>query len=234
MLSQQSDIQKCRELQFVECAARLLGQNWQAQPHERPDFIVSCDDASFAMEVTEIHLGPKNRKGSEKKKAEAANSKWLKSIRTEFDPNSEIPLNLKFLGSATDAARQSILTALRSEHFDQRPILHRLVTKFSEGKLWVTKEFHQNWGFLNDEAGWVSQDCTYLQEAISKKSSKINAYRIIHPDVRLLVVAERKFNSGKIFLENDSRVDLMGFNAVYFLSYPTQAFQILSLENLSP
>jgi hypothetical protein len=226
----QSGVQKRRELYFVDEAISLLQVNWQVEICEAPDFIVTCGDEKFALEVTEIQSGANTRKGSKEKQAESANTKWLESIRVEFDPDSQLPLDLKYLGKASDKAKHSLLEALRAERFAQRPILHLLETKlYDGGKVWALNAIVHRWQFMTDLVGWVSQDPVFLQDVIAKKSSKIARYRATHSDVRLLVVADRRVNSGKILLDAGICADLCGFNAVYFLSCPTMACEIHSI-----
>lgn len=40
------------------------------------------------------------------------------------------------------------------------------------------------------------------------------------PDIRLLLVADRICNSGKLMLDEGTALDVQGFQVVYFFSYP--------------
>jgi hypothetical protein len=76
---------------------------------------------------------------------------------------------------------------------------------------------------VNDRAGRVDRNPTDLiAKEIEKKSEKLPRYKECSglDDIRLLVVANRIMNSGKLSLEECPALDLRGFQVVYFLSYP--------------
>jgi 2-methylaconitate cis-trans-isomerase PrpF len=69
--------------------------------------------------------------------------------------------------------------------------------------------------------GWVGRDPVLaIEAALLSKKDKYTTYRAVAEDIRLLIVADRTQNSGKLVLEADTRLDITPFRAAYFLSYP--------------
>jgi hypothetical protein len=65
-----------------------------------------------------------------------------------------------------------------------------------------------------------------IANAIEDKSKELARYRSeIGDGVRLLLVADRIQNSGKMALGPDPMFDLCGFSVVYFYPYPEQAVE---------
>ena len=208
------------ERHFVEEAARLLGQKWQLESREEPDFMITSSSQEFALEVTQVFIGKTTKKGSQDRSAESKKADWLSAIRVEYAKHSAAALSLKYLGAATDSAGVEILKRLLAEQFDDKPILHQIEKSVADGKLWVTKGFRADWIFVADGVGWVSGDAEYVQQAILKKSANLQKYRAASHDVRLLVIADRTKNSGKLTIDDEFVPTLHGFDGVYFLSYP--------------
>ena len=76
---------------------------------------------------------------------------------------------------------------------------------------------------MNDRAGWEDRNpIDRITKAIGKKSEKLRRYKECTglDDIRLLVVANRIMNSGKLSLQEHPALDVRGFQVVYFLSYP--------------
>lgn len=200
--------------------ARKLGEEWTLKDHEAPDFLVTSRHSKFGLEVTECHVGPKGKGGSQRRAQESANQKWLAGIRAEVGLHCSAQLHLRYNGERSSRAREEILNAILLAHFDQRDDFDEVRHRFSGGSLWVYRSPFPAWTYLNDRVGWVSRDGSYLQREIEAKAKKLESYRKACPDVRLLVVADRIYNSGKLELADDFSPDLCGFNAVYFVSYP--------------
>ena len=79
-----------------------------------------------------------------------------------------------------------------------------------------------DWYFVEHRAGCVDfNPMPRIVEAVKKKSQQLEIYsRAAGSDIRLLVVANRIYNSGKVTLGEKSPLDTKGFRAVYFFSYP--------------
>lgn len=220
------DIERSHALQ----AAFKLGEEWTLEEREAPDFLVSTNEGKFGLEVTECFIGPKSKAGSKNRAQESANQRWLRAIRDEFEDCCAAQLHLRYLGHVSKRAAAELLAALLSAHFEQRADFDRVELRFDNGSVWAYKSPNPHWMLLKDRVGWVSQDGTYLQREIDAKSPKLNTYRQLCPDIRLLVVADRIYNSGKLELADGFRPDLRGFDAVYFFSYPMSVTPFYRVE----
>jgi hypothetical protein len=101
----------------------------------------------------------------------------------------------------------------------------KFVVDEGEAKLsvYVTRALRANWFCVNDRVGRVdSNPIDRIAEAIEDKAAKLPRYKKCTglDDIRLLVVANRIMNSGKLTLEKCPALDLRGFRIVYFFSYP--------------
>ena len=108
-----------------------------------------------------------------------------------------------------------------------KPFGHQDTIEVDEGKaklsVYVTRALQANWFCVNDRAGWVDRNpIDRIAKAIEDKAEKLPRYKKCTglDDIRLLVVANRIMNSGKLSLEECPALDFRGFQAVYFLSYP--------------
>ncbi len=123
----------------------------------------------------------------------------------------------------SDTNLERALTALVDRNFPERDIGQTEVIPIGHGlKIWAHRALRPNWFCLNDRAGWVDQNpADKIQEAIRVKAARLPAYRQnAGAEVRLLVVANRILNSGKLELNEPSLIDFFGFSHVYFLSFP--------------
>jgi hypothetical protein len=60
-----------------------------------------------------------------------------------------------------------------------------------------------------------------IADAIEKKAKEMARYKqAAGSDIRLLLVADRINNSGKLALSEGAEFDFQGFNAVYLFPYP--------------
>lgn len=168
------------------------------------------------MEVTECHIGTKSKTGSKLRSAERSNEKWLDGIRQEFASHISAQIHVRFLGKATATSRRSLLDALRASNFEERPDFVHVHMRIKGGQFWAFKCPCPSWVFMEDRVGWVSSDASYLQREMDAKANNLARYREACLSVRLLVVADRIFNSGKLEIENGFAPDLRGFEAVYF------------------
>ena len=154
---------------------------------------------------------------------ESKNQKAVEALRIEYEEITSIPLRVQFLGDLSADNMATVVPALVAEDFAPKPILHHVIIKSGDGfSVHVKKAFRADWFSVNDRVGWV--DCNPAQciaDAVEKKSKKLPAYReAVGPDIRLLLVADRINNSGKLMLKERPELDVRGFQAVYFFSYP--------------
>lgn len=216
-----ADRQKEYERYYAQQAASKLKESWSLRDHETPDFMVTTPTGIFGLEVVECHIGTKSkRKGSRQRAFERENDRWLKSIREAVETKLSVPLTVQYIGPASQEARDDILASIAEEMLETKERLYSFERRVRGGKLFVTVGVHPVWTFIQNQVGWVSRDGAFLQREIDAKAAKLDAYRVHARDVRLLVLADRIYNSGKLELPEDFRPDLRGFDAVYFFSTP--------------
>jgi hypothetical protein len=86
----------------------------------------------------------------------------------------------------------------------------------------VTKAIRPEWFSVNHRVGWVDRNpLPMIVDAIKKKANELERYRAAAgPDIRLLLVADRIHNSGKLMLDDTAVLDTEGFQVVYVFCYP--------------
>jgi hypothetical protein len=86
---------------------------------------------------------------------------------------------------------------------------------------------YKRWSYVSDNVGWVSNiDKDVIDRVIMRKARNLPKYAMKISDVRLLIVSDRVFNSGKARLDDDITCDTRGFKHVYYLSYPESAWKL--------
>jgi hypothetical protein len=214
---------KNRERIFVERTAQLLGKTWKIGPdRERPDFIVTEGPRQFGVEVSEIFTGYQTKSGSALKQRESVTQSTLNRLRREFEASSNIPLRAQFVGDLSADNLAAVIPRLVAEEFESKPIGHHAVIDTGNGlRIHVTRAYRPEWFSVNDRVGWVDRNPTQrILGAIELKSKNTREYRNVVSDVRLLLVADRYSNSGKLVLESKAQIDRRGFEVIYFLSHP--------------
>jgi hypothetical protein len=217
---------KTFERVFVDHAARLLGRSWITGDvdREEPDFIVSEGNWQFGLEVTQIFVGAKEvGGGSFAKWTESANQRAMNELRKQYEASTGgIVLDVQ-INNLNNADVAPIVRALIAEDFASKPDFHRFCIDLGDGLIvHARKGGRGDWISLGDRVGWVTRDSSsIISERVSQKALKLPAYQAaVGNDVRLLVVADRIMNSGKLDLEGSHDLELHGFRAVYFCSYP--------------
>jgi hypothetical protein len=218
--------QKQRERFFVEQAAKLLGSPWiLEESREHPDFIVTEGEKRFGLEVCEIFAGPQDRAGSAMKRTESSVHRQLEALRRAYEAITPTTLRVQIVGSLNPENMAAIVPALVAEDFTFEPVGHHVVIDHGDGlRLHVTKAFRPEWYSVNHRAGWIDRNpLPIITDAIKKKSNELDRYRsAAGADVRLLLVADRIHNSGKLMLDDTATFDTQGFRAVYVFPYPDQ------------
>jgi hypothetical protein len=215
---------KNRERLFVECCARLLGANWSVlEQREAPDFLMSDGTATFGLEVTQAYSDEETASGSKLRRKEGDAQKVMQKIRREHKRITGLTIDAMFFGRPLKDDVADIVAQLISLNLADRPI--GVWQEFGTSSVMrprARRSFHPMWTILKDSAGWVDRrGSTHVQRAVSKKTLKLQEYRSQGmEDIRLLVVADSTLNSGKVALGEDDAIDIMGFNAVYFLRHP--------------
>ncbi len=219
---------KERERLFVERAAELLGKRWCLDPdRESPDFIVTEGAQRFGLEVCEIFKGPQDESGSRDKRTESETQRAMNDLRHEYESKEGVPLWAKFVGDMNTENMAEVLPRLRAMNLSAKPVGHHDIIEVDEGEatlhVQVTRALWADWFSVNHRVGWVDRNpIERIAKAIGKKSKKLSCYRKCAglKDIRLLVVANRIMNSGKLLPPERAALDVRGFQVVYFLSYP--------------
>lgn len=222
-------LQKSRERFFGELAASLLHRTWTLGPdREAPDFIVTEGTRQFGLEVCEIFTGRQSPSaGSAMKAKELHTAGIIDVLRREYEAVANIPLRVKLVGDLCAENLALVIPALVAEDFASKPIAHQVKLTPNTGlraglSIYATKGVRPEWFSVDDRVGWVDHNpMPRIAAAVTEKSKKLPHYQqVVGTDIRLLVVADRINNSGKLALEEHANLNLQGFRVVYFLTYP--------------
>ena len=177
--------------------------------------------------MCEIFQGPKKDAGSVRKKAESDRQAAICALQLQYEAIENIPLIARFLGDMRDDIIAKVIPRLLSENFAAKPVSYQVdfdidTTIGAKLKVYVTKALRADWFSVNDRVGWVDQNpMLAISEMVESKSKKLPDYiSAAGPDMRLLLVANRIHNSGKMTLENREVIDKHGFKVIYFYSCP--------------
>ena len=220
--------QKRRERFFVEQAANLLGRAWHIGPdREHPDFVVTEGDHHFGLEVHEIFTGKQDESGSSMKKLESNKQNSIDKLRRDYEAATSITLRVLFVGNTDVKNLATVVPALLAANFASKALGYHCVIDPTSGlRLRVSKALRADWHSVDHRVGLFNLDpMPRIVDAVEKKSQKLAEYsRAAGSDIRLLVVADRHSNSGKLTLgetpDEISPLDTKGFRSVYFFSYP--------------
>ncbi|MFQ5765689.1 MAG: hypothetical protein ACE5GT_12240 [Rhodospirillales bacterium] len=232
-------MKKERERFFVEEVVKYLGKRWTLDPdwEECPDFLVTEGGHKFGLEVSSVFTGPQNRDGSKTKEKESRTQRAVNDLRAQYEKLSSAPLGVRFVGDILRAENvDKVVPALIEEGFESKPLSHHLRIDLGDGFIvHATKALRAEWFSVKDRVGWVNRDpMQCIADAVEKKSKKLPKYQeAVGSDIRLLLVANRIFNSGKLMFENPGKLDYRGFRVVYFFSYPEpiNVFEYASSED---
>ena len=235
--------QKKRERFFAEEAARLLGVTWDlGGDREHPDFIVTEGERQFGLEVTQIFVGPQGDAGSVLKAKETKTQRVINAVQREYESKENVPLTVQFVGNMETANLATVIPALLAQELASKEIHYHFVHDTTVAhpararlRVHVAKGLRPNWYCINDRAGFV--DCSphdVIAAAIAKKAAdRLRYENLAGNDVRLLLVADRINNSGKLMPENETEFDLHGFGAVYLFPYPEKVIVLRNESELS-
>jgi hypothetical protein len=222
--------QKRGERFFAEQAARLLGRPWDlGDDSEPPDFVVTEGEQQFGLEVTEIFIGPQSDGGSALKASESKTQRAVNALQREYEAIADVPLIVKFVGHMDADNLATVVPALVGHDLPSKPTCYHFVHDTTVAhpsrtrlRVHVTKAVRPNWYSVNDRVGFVDRNPHgIIAAAIAKKATELTRYKdAAGSDVRLLLVANRMSNSGKLTLSEGAKFDLHGFNAVYLFPYP--------------
>lgn len=214
---------KLKERAWAEELAKHLGAEWTFEDGESPDFLVVEKAKKFGLEVTEVFAGAVSRKGSLLKRDESGNHRAIEALRSAYEAVHPEPLNVQFVGEYSDEAASRVVANLVGVDFPSKPVGHKETIDDGQGlRIHARKGLRPIWYNVMDRVGWVDNNPRpKIEEAIKAKAYELERYRHnVGADVRLLIVADRINNSGKLALADGDKFDLMGFDQVYFYSRP--------------
>ena len=122
-----------------------------------------------------------------------------------------------------DDHMEKVLDFLIAQDLSSRPPGYQVKVNVDDQlRVFVTRAFRPDWIYVNDRVGWVNRKPKQiLVDAIKKKSKHLSDYKKqAGSDVRLLLVADCIYNSGKLVLEEGIKLDRQGFQVIYFYSRP--------------
>ncbi len=218
---------KDRERFMVSEAAKSLGRTWiLSVDREHPDFVVTEGTEQFGLELSDVFIGPQSSAGSGMKQRESHIQRAVNDLRRQYEAVAAIPLHVRFVGKLDAENTARVIPELIAGELPSKPVGHRLIVDTGMGlRMHVTKSFRPDWYSVNARVGFVDRNpAQIIADAIEKKSKELSRYEAaVGSDIRLLLVADRIHNSGKMMLENPAVFDLHGFRAVYFFPYPESA-----------
>jgi hypothetical protein len=228
-----TDSKKNIEKAYASKLSELLRQKWQIDgaPDEAcwPDLLIGSNGVDFGLEVREIY-SDEMRKGSPKRATESRNIQRIKLICKKYYEISSIPIKVNFLGNIESSKRfiNCLVTATKElKDFEQVRLEPDRGSVVFVTKLPVSCVNYSHWTYVSDKVGWVSElDQKTIESKILEKAAKLPKYSENINDVRLLLVHNSLFNSGKFNIPKDNTLQTLGFKKIYILSYPDKVYVI--------
>ncbi len=229
--------QKNEEMLFAEKAGELLDETWiiEESPNEKhwPDLIVSTSDKKFGLEVRNI-FKDESESGSCLKNQESIRVSQLKALSESYYDISDIPITLQIAG---DIRKDEIDNAasylkekageieekenIRLELPGSKTIayLTRLPMSFGCYNRWQNVSNYVSWGgfFLTEE---------YLKNIIAEKESKLSKYQSNIADVKLLLILNKRTNSGRAEFPEGFCEIKSGFSEIYIMLHPDIIYRV--------
>ena len=225
---------KWEERFYVERAAEMLKVEWVVgEDRESPDFIIIEGGCQFGLEVSELFLGREGRKGAAKKAGESFHQEAIEHYRKIYEGERDIPLCVRILGNVNDETMDELLVCLLRHDFEAMSLGDQIVIQPKDHfKAYATKGLRNWWFRVDDRVGMVNTDpMPIIEDRVARKSENLRRYQeAAGEDVRLLLVANRIVNSGKLKLVENTPIDTRGFRGVYFLSYPESVTIFLQMQ----
>jgi hypothetical protein len=234
-----SQHQKSLEIVYAKKACELLCESWQVEPSPDevswPDLIVTTESGQFGLEVREIFLD-ESKKGSIKKANEKKNLKTINNLADAYYKKTHLAINVNFLGVINH--NDLVLNSLIKEARQLFEFEHKRIQLCEGSVIYITRlpdqcAEYRRWKYVSDRVGFLRNiDKDVINSVIIEKAKKLPKYMKNISDVRLLLVSNRIFNSGKHHLENTT-YNASNFICVYYLSYPDEASR-LSVQQSHP
>ena len=179
---------KNRETTLALETAERLGKRWRIDKiGESPDLLVCEDGQRFGREVTEIHAGHINRRGSKLKMEESSIDSALGALRRDYEAVARVPLRIQFLGDIGPDNRKWALTQLIASDLSSKKVGtsveldNDIVLPFGEERrrprVRATRSLRPQWTAVDTTVGFVDfNPMLRIAEAVAAKAKSINAY----------------------------------------------------------
>lgn len=224
-------VDKTGERIYVEVAAKLLGVDWQIIDIPEPlDFEIRTEDKVFGLEVRRVFRDREKRFGSPSKRVEAENQRAVSMFANAYYKMGGRPVRAKFLGpicsSKMEAVVNRLLAACPSVSNGRKRLEVHGITVYLTA-LAPSGQGYRDWLYVASQVGWARRvTAEELQRAVDRKSENLRLYLKKYSTVDLLLVADRRCNSGNMKATDGLVVCNPGFRAIYFLSHPEKVVQI--------
>ncbi|MGQ5523403.1 hypothetical protein ACUHMQ_09090 [Chitinimonas sp. PSY-7] len=245
---------KDQERAYAQKAAELLPQNWEIiDIPEPPDFEIKYNGNTFGLEIRQVFNRENNicdepdedkqktnicddeiGTGSPTKYREVLNSRKINRLAKLYYQSNGKPIRAVFHGNLLEANMREVLDYLLKlpSTYPTPPEFHtvsnltvHIIPLPNDGK----SSGYPHWQYVDDRVGWVGQvSPEILQNAIDRKAQKLDSYKKKYNIIDLLLVADHRFNSGKLDINESTDFELNnpGFRNIYFLSFPDSIKQI--------
>lgn len=225
--------QKELEKIYAMKAGELLDETWNVEPSPDeaswPDPIVTTELGKFGVEVREIYLD-ESIKGSTRKANEKNNLKNIKKSADAYYKVNCSSIKADLLGNIEHHDR--LLKAIIAEVPQLSEFEQKRIEPYSGCVIYIRKlpdqlGEYKRWNYVSDKVSWVSNmDKDVIDRAIVEKAKNLSKYTEKISDIRLLLVSDRIYNSGKARLMNEITFNARSFNKIYYLSYPDEVWQL--------
>ena len=218
-------VSKVQERIFAETAITLLGTDWRLADIPEPlDFEVQCAGETFGLEVRQLFASGETVYGSPSKRSESKNQKVIRALAKRYYQLGGVAISAKFLGALAVEDVECISQSMVG-HAPKHPGASNTLTvrrvKIFMSPVPASFGHYSRWLAVDDRVGWAREvNAADIQSAIDKKADNLALYKEKYPDIDLLLVADRTFNSGRLLPVKHLKVRNPGFRHIYFLSYP--------------
>ncbi len=227
--------QKNTEKNYAENTGELLGELWKVEsaPDEEnwPDLLVSIGKEKFGLEVREIYLD-EHKKVSIKNAAESKNRNIIQELASLYYKRSSTPILVNIWGDLHHPEKilSTIINSVPqlSESGQKKIDIRDGCTIFID-RLPDQMGKYTEWNYISDRVGCVQKISKgTINKFITMKAKKLSKYKKNISDVRLLLVSNRLYNSGRSKFLDGLKFGKQGFTEVYYLSYPESVIKLTS------
>ncbi len=187
------------------------------------------------VEEPKVRRAKKIATGAWSTKKEQKRSIQLHTLRSSYEASGGPPLSVKVLGNPNSPDFRDIPRHLAENGAGELEIGNQIRIGLPSIIIHATRSDRAIWIMIEDVVGWVNlEPRKEVEAAISSKASKLSAYQErVGADVRLLIIAEDRFNSGKLRPHNRMSFNGHGFREIYFFNSPSGPFQTLDIRAAS-